>query len=153
MARMPLDNDDEGDDEMPQFISLIDILVVLIIFFLVTSAFKAPVRTWDIQLPADTYALSARPKKEQLVITLVPGPDPKRAETLIHLGTSWAGSREKATLTEVRTILADAAARPGKPTVRLDVDRKVQMESVAEILDLLRINELRDVSFRAKDRK
>ena len=152
MARMPLENDDEGDDEIPQFISLIDILVVLIIFFLVTSAFKQPVRTWDIELPPDTYAVSARPKKEQLIITLVPG-DPKRGETIIHLGSSWAGSREKATLAELRTMLADAAARPSKPTVRLDVDRKVQMESVAEVLDLLRINELHNVSFRARDRK
>jgi biopolymer transport protein ExbD len=151
MARLRLDDDDAADEEIPALISLIDILVVLIIFFLVTSAFKKPIRTWDINLPADTYAQSARPKPDEIVITFLPS-GATAGETMVHVASTWTGTREKATLGELRTILADAARRPAKPAVRLDVDRQVKMYQVAEVIDLLRTNGLQDVGFRAKDR-
>lgn len=152
MARMRLEDDDAGDEEIPALVSLIDILVVLIIFFLVTSAFKKPIRTWDIDLPADTYAHSERPAPDELVITFLPSGS-GAADTLVHVGSTWAGTREKATLGELRTILADAASRPSRPSVRLDVDRQVRMYQVAEVIDMLRTNGLQDVAFRARDRR
>jgi biopolymer transport protein ExbD len=154
MARMRLEDDDAADEEIPALVSLIDILVVLIIFFLVTSAFKKPIRTWDIDLPADTYAQSARPKPDEVVITFLPSAaSAGAADTLVHVASTWTGTREKATLGELRTILADAAQRPSKPAIRLDVDRQVRMYQVAEVIDLLRTNGLQDVAFRARDRK
>lgn len=152
MARMRLDDDDAADEEIPALVSMIDILVVLIIFFLVTSAFKQPIRTWDIDLPADTYAHSARPKLDEVVITFLPAVG-TAGDTTVHVASSWTGTREKATMGELRSILADAARRPEKPSVRLDVDRQVRMYQVAEVVDLLRTNGLQDVAFRARDRR
>lgn len=152
MARLRLDDDDAADEEIPALVSLIDILVVLIIFFLVTSAFKKPIRTWDVNLPADTYAQSERPAPDEMVITFMPS-SANAGDTVVHVGSTWSGTREKATLGELRTLLADAARRPAKPSVRLDVDRDVRMYQVAEVLDLLRTNGLQDVAFRARDRR
>lgn len=152
MARMRLDDDDAADEEIPALVSLIDILVVLIIFFLVTSAFKKPIRTWDIDLPADTYAHSVRSKPDEVVITFLPS-GANAGDTLVHVASSWTGTREKASLGELRTILADAAQRPLKPAIRLDVDKQVRMYQVAEVIDLLRTNGLQDIGFRARDRK
>lgn len=142
--RIRRDEEEAGEEEI-MITPLVDVVFLLLIFFLVTASLKKPTREWDIDLPADTYATAGKFRKNEVIITFMP-------DGTMHVADKVGGTREKAGMTELRKVLEQAAQQVPRPHVRLDADRNVKLGTVAEVVDILRNYELRDISFRAKDR-
>jgi len=52
----------------------------------------------------------------------------------------------------LRKVFFQAQAKMTRPTVRMEIDRSVPYFAVAEVIDSLYSFNLRDISFRARDR-
>jgi biopolymer transport protein ExbD len=107
-------------------VSLIDILAILLIFFIVTTTFKTSVPQLEINLPESrTAAASAAPNKEPLILRvkdldqLTLGPD---VVTIEELSARLRASREK---------------EPDRP-IAMQADREAPFGVVVQVLDALK---------------
>ena len=155
--------DEEPGEEEIMIVPLVDIVFLLLIFFLVTSSFRKPIREWDINLPESTYAAKGKYRNDEMVIIFMAKQDPKsgRVQVWKNLVYAWAKTatepagkevKENISETELRTVFMQAQSRMTRPTIRLEIDRSVPYYAVTEVLDSLYSFNLRDVSFRARDR-
>ena len=149
MPRKRRRDEEEAGEEEIMITPLVDVVFLLLIFFLVTAALKKPTRIWDINLPAETYATSGRFTPDEIILTFMPD---KGGESAFHVSDKAGGTRENVSMTELRKVLSAASSRTPRPQVRIDADTSVRMYRVAEIMDVLRNYQLRDVAFRAHDR-
>ena len=156
------DEDEPGEEEI-MIVPLVDIVFLLLIFFLVTSSFRKPIREWDINLPDSTYASKGKFRNDELVIVFMARQDPKsgKVEVWKNLVYAWSKTasdpggkeiKENISETELRKVFFLAQSKMTRPTVRMEIDRSVPYFSVAEVLDSLYSFNLRDVTFRARDR-
>jgi len=143
MARLFREEDEPGEEEI-MIVPLIDIVFLLLIFFLVTASMKKPIREWDIRMPTASYATKGRFHGDELVITFT-GKE-------IHLASTLGGAKEKVSQTEMRTAFKAAGERTPRPHVRIEADGSVPMREVAKVIDTLAAYDLREISFRANDR-
>ena len=156
------DQDEPGEEEI-MIVPLVDIVFLLLIFFLVTSSFRKPIREWDINLPESTYAAKGKYRNDEMTIIFMAKQDAKsgRVQVWKNLVYAWSKTADQAagkevkeniSETELRKVFFQAQARMTRPTVRLEIDRSVPYFAVAEVLDSLYSFNLRDISFRARDR-
>lgn len=156
------DEDEPGEEEI-MIVPLVDIVFLLLIFFLVTSSFRKPIREWDVSLPESTYAEKGKYRNDELVIAFMAKQDAKtgKVEVWKNLVYAWSKTatdpggkeiKENISETEMRKVFYQAQQKMTRPTVRMEIDRSVPYFAVAEVLDSLYSFHLRDVSFRARDR-
>ena len=142
---------------------MVDMTFLLLIFFLVTSSFRKPIREWDINLPESTYAAKGKYRNDEMTIVFMAKQDAKsgRVQVWKNLVYAWSKTADEAagkevkeniSETELRKVFFQAQGRMTRPTVRLEIDRSVPYFAVAEVLDSLYSFNLRDISFRARDR-
>jgi biopolymer transport protein ExbD len=107
-------------DEMPNLnlTSLIDVVFLLIVFFMTASKFTDPTRDVDLKLPevAQGDSLSVAPKARSVAI---------RADGRIEL------DKEPVTLEELKTRLAEAITAGPSPTVVILGDAGCPFQHVA----------------------
>ena len=116
-------------------VPLIDVLMVLIIFFLVTMQFQ-DLRALNVKLPKIDSAGSNLLRNE-LVVSI-------DSEGLIYLN----GKRvEEKSIVE---LFEKTAKLPGKPTILLVADEDVSLKFVTKIVDLCRKNGLEDFRLQAR---
>jgi len=156
------DEEEPGEEEI-MIVPLVDIVFLLLIFFLVTSSFRKPIREWDISLPESTYAARGKYRNDELVIAFMAKQDPKSGKVevwknLVYAWSKTAGdpggkeTKENISETELRKVFFRAQSKMTRPTVRMEIDRSVPYFAVAEVIDSLYSFNLRDISFRARDR-
>lgn len=116
-------------------VPLIDVLMVLIIFFLVTMQFQ-DLRALNVKLPKIESAGSNIIRNE-LVISVV-----KEGETFVN--------GNKADKESLSKILKTSASLKQKPTVLVVADENVPLKFVTEIVDLCRLNNLEDFRLQAR---
>ncbi|GDY13889.1 hypothetical protein LBMAG53_27670 [Planctomycetota bacterium] len=161
-ANRGYDEEEPGEEEI-MIVPLVDIVFLLLIFFIVTSSFRKPIREWDVKLPDSTYAAKGKFRNDELVIAFLAKQDAKSGKIQVWKNLVYAWSKtptdpggkevkENVTETEMRKVFFAAQSKMTRPVVRMEIDRSVPYFAVAEVLDSLHSFNLRDVTFRARDR-
>ena len=116
-------------------VPLIDVLMVLIIFFLVTMQFQ-DLRALNVKLPKIESAGSNMIQNE-LIISIE-----EKGETVVN--------GNETTLPDLKKILKSSSQLQKKPLVLVVADENVPLKHVTEVVDLCRLNNLED--FRLQSR-
>ena len=116
-------------------VPLIDVLMVLIIFFLVTMQFR-DLRALNVRLPKIESAGSNLIRNE-LIISIK-----KKGETFVNGNEANRADLEK--------LLISSSKLSQKPLVLVVADENVPLKFVTEIVDLCRLNNLEDFRLQAR---
>ena len=116
-------------------VPLIDVLMVLIIFFLVTMQFK-DLRALNVKLPKIETAGSNLIKNE-LVIS-------------VSQNGLYAVDGQKVSVDKLQKIFSSASLLQKKPTVLVVADEESPLKHVTEVVDLCRKNGLEDFRLQAR---
>lgn len=116
-------------------VPLIDVLMVLIIFFLVTMQFR-DLRALNVKLPKIDTAGSNLVKNELVISITVEGEFFVNAKPVVY--------------EELISILQLNSSLPNKPIILIVADEDVPLKHVTEVVDLCRKNDLED--FRLQSR-
>lgn len=108
---------------------LIDMVFMLLIFFLVTSSFKKDQLALLLKLPKSEQGAGTEKKTEQLTIELS--------------DSDIAVNGKKATMEELPELFKGAKK---EALVNLRVDGDVKYQRLVKILDLLQLNKLENIS-------
>ncbi|KAA1260292.1 biopolymer transport protein ExbD [Rubripirellula obstinata] len=103
---------------------LIDVVFLLLIFFLVTSEFEDEERRLDIVLPTATSAMPMTSKPREIVVDIDAS------------GNIYVGGKLKA-LTELQSVLELAVAEnPTSQTVVIRSDHRTSFQPVVSVMDV-----------------
>ena len=116
-------------------VPLIDVLMVLIIFFLVTMQFR-DLRSLNVRLPKIESAGSNLIRNE-LIISIK-----EKGETFVNGNEANRADLEK--------LLISSSKLSQKPLVLVVADENVPLKFVTEIVDLCRLNNLEDFRLQAR---
>jgi biopolymer transport protein ExbD len=116
-------------------VPLIDVLMVLIIFFLVTMQFQ-DLRAINVKLPKIESAGSNLVRNE-LIISIK-----EKGETFVNGNQTDRADLEK--------LLKASSSLKKKPMVLVVADENVPLKFVTEVVDLCRLNELVDFRLQAR---
>lgn len=116
-------------------VPLIDVLMVLIIFFLVTMQFQ-DLRALNVKLPRIESA-GSNVIRNELIISIK-----EKGETFVN--------GNEINIEDLEKILQSSAKLQQKPMVLLVADENVPLKHVTEVVDLCRLNKLED--FRLQSR-
>ena len=116
-------------------VPLIDVLMVLIIFFLVTMQFK-DLRALNVKLPKIETAGSNLIKNELII--------------LISKNGEYAVDDQKVSVDKLQKLFTSASLLPMKPTVLVVADEESPLKHVTEVVDLCRKNGLEDFRLQAR---
>ena len=116
-------------------VPLIDVLMVLIIFFLVTMQFQ-DLRALNVKLPKIESA-GSNVIRNELIISIK-----EKGQTFLN--------GNEINIKDLKNILKSSAKLQQKPMVLLVADENVQLKHVTQVVDLCRLNKLED--FRLQSR-
>ena len=116
-------------------VPLIDVLMVLIIFFLVTMQFQ-DLRALNVKLPKSESA-GSNVIRNELIISIK-----EKGQTFLN--------GNEINIKDLKKILQSSAKLQQKPMVLLVADENVQLKHVTQVVDLCRLNKLED--FRLQSR-
>jgi len=121
------------EDEMEiNLIPMIDIMLILLIFFMVATTIKHSEKSLQIELPKSAAAMD-QPLNDGL---LVLGVDAE--------GNKYIGS-EKMTTSMLHDRIRSAAQKDSTQPVQVDADRKTPYEQVVEVIELCQFEGLHNV--------
>ena len=116
-------------------VPLIDVLMVLIIFFLVTMQFK-DLRALNVKLPKIETAGSNLIKNELIISVSKNG--------------LYAVDGQKVSIDKLQKIFSSASLLQKKPTVLVVADEESPLKHVTQVVDLCRKNGLEDFRLQAR---
>lgn len=129
------------DEEMEiNLIPMIDIMLILLIFFMVATTIKSTDKTLPIELPHSAASIDTQPDESLLVIGLD------------ATGNKYLAA-DKVTTDVLHERIRQAAALNKEQTVRVDADRLTPYEHVVEVVELCQFEGLRNISLRTRDTK
>ena len=138
LINMPqVSNSSNGRRRRPKIdvVPLIDVLMVLIIFFLVTMQFQ-DLRALNVKLPKIETA-GSNVIRNELIISIK-----DKGETFVN-GNETSSD-------ELEVLLQKSSKLPKKPLVLVVADENVPLKFVTKVVDLCRLNNLED--FRLQSR-
>lgn len=135
---MRLQKNSDGDGIEVSMSPLIDCVFLLLIFFLVTTMLKKKNKDIDIALPASSSALEMPIDDSMVVIGI------DRRGKLYFDGSP-------STRMQMRDHLLQISQSTPNQGIRLDCDRKSDIASVAEVIDLCNFYSLKNVGVRTYD--
>jgi len=133
---MKIRNDHEENFELP-LVPMIDMMLVLLIFFMVATTLKVTQPEIPVQLADSAASIAVKEEPNIIVIGL----DKSGQKYLNGVLTSTS---------ELQNRLKDAAAKDITQPVRLDVDRDIPFDKVIEVLDLCQFEGLKNVGFHTR---
>ena len=127
------------DDEMElNLIPMIDVMLILLIFFMVATTIKHGEKALPIELPKAEAAATQTPVENLLVI----GVD--------QAGNKYVGG-ERVTTDALHERIRDAGQQSQEQPVRIDADRHTSYENIIEVVQLCQFEHLRNVSLHTQD--
>ena len=118
---------------------LIDVVFLLLIFFLVTSEFEEEESRLDIVLPTATSAVPMTGQPQEVVIDV-------DREGVIYL------RGRETSLEELESMLKAAADRnPGKQSAIIRADRETAFQPVVSVMDVCNRSDVSDYSVTTKE--
>ena len=137
----------EGEEEKPavEMIPLIDMVFLLLIFFLVTASLKKPHKELAIRLPTAGYAKLAKYEKEgQFIISIT-----RNGTRFLDDGKEFLNQAPVSRDELVQALYRLSREKPDVP-IRLDIDRNVRWWHVMDMADTLELYGLRNVQLRSQ---
>ena len=125
--------------------SLMDLVFLLLIFFIVTASLKKPQKALKITMPTAAHATDVR-LQEEVVISITEG-----GERYIHDGVKYSNQApaNRAQLLAVMQQVKEKRSKGRNVVVRLDIDQDVKYAHLMEILDNLYFLGIDAVYFRS----
>lgn len=118
---------------------LIDVVFLLLIFFLVTSEFEEEERTLDIELPTATSAIPMVGKPRSIIVDVDQSGD-------VFVGGNEVG------VAELQQLLENAVSRnPAGQSVIIRADYRSQFQPVVSVMDVCNRSGVRDYTVTTKD--
>ncbi|WP_146390268.1 ExbD/TolR family protein [Allorhodopirellula solitaria] len=118
---------------------LIDVVFLLLIFFLVTSEFEDEERQLDIVLPSATSAVPMTSKPREIVVDI-----DEEGKIYLH--------GEETPLAEFETLLEEAvASNPTNQTVVIRADQMSSFQPVVSVMDVCNRTGVSDYSVTTQD--
>ena len=127
----------QEEDYSFQLISMTDLVFLLLIFFMVTTSFVDFTRRLDIELPESKQSAQAEQKQDFLVEVGV--------EKDIRL------NGQPISLQELERRLKAGGARPGRPTLTIKADKRLDYGFVVQIMGSSFAAGIRDISVAVKE--
>jgi len=126
----------EAQEDSFQLAPLIDIVFLLLVFFIVTRALAAQEKETPIELPKTTSAVTRRREKLDIVVNIT-----RAGEIHIH--------NQRYSVEKLRKVLVDIqeSARTVPVSVIIRADGKSLHEDVVKVLDACAAAKLKNVSF------
>ncbi len=109
---------------------LIDVVFILLIFFIITSSFKKDKYTLNLELPNSKSAAKIISKKE-ISLEL-------NEKNLVYMN-------KIVSFNKLQTLLINIQDK--KQSIMINIDKKVPYQRVIKLLDLLQKNNLNNISF------
>lgn len=127
------------DEEMEiNLIPMIDIMLILLIFFMVATTIKHSEKALPIELPNSAASI-----------------DVKTEAGLIVVGLDAAGNKylsgERVTTDALHQRLRQAAQANARQEIRVDADRKTPYENLVEVVELCQFEGLRNISLHTRN--
>lgn len=127
------------DEEMElNLIPMIDVMLILLIFFMVATTIKHAEKALPIELPNSSASIDMQVQEKLMVLGLDAS------------GNKYIGSERVAT-DALHQRLRDAAAANPKQEIRIDADRKTPYEFVVEVVELCQFEGLRNLQLHTRD--
>ena len=133
---------DEGNPEVPMT-PMIDMVFLLLIFFLVTASLKKPHKELAIDLPNVGHAKMAKYQEEFIISVTADG------DWYVDDGDKYRNQAPVHRHEMIKLLQTIANERPDLP-IRLDIDRRVQYFHLMDMMDTLELYGLRNVQLRSK---
>ncbi|MEM6822221.1 MAG: biopolymer transporter ExbD [Verrucomicrobiota bacterium] len=118
-------------------VSMIDILSILLIFFIVTTTFKKAEPKVDINLPESTQATEQENTNEPVTIYIT-------QENLIYVGT------EEVTLDKLSIVLKEQKLANAERTFALEADEGIELGFFVKVMDAAKEAGLADLSLHTR---
>lgn len=118
---------------VPVILPLIDILAILLIFFIVTTTFKKNPPRLQINLPESTTAVETPGEEQEPLLLQI------KSDTEIALGDELLGPEEL-----VGALQRTVAESPGRPIV-MQADKEAPFGTVVQVLDALRAAGIKNI--------
>ena len=126
------------EDEMEiNLIPMIDVMLILLIFFMVATTIKHSEKALPIDLPKSAAAMDQPPNDHLLVL----GVDEK--------GHKYIGSTP-VTTDQLHKQIRSAAEKDNTQPIRIDADRMAHYEEVVEVLELCQFEGLHNVKLHTR---
>ncbi len=133
---MRIRHDHEENFELP-LVPMIDVMMVLLIFFMVATTLKVTQTELPVILPESAASLEVPVESNVLVI----GID--------QTGRKYIDGNPTTT-EDLHLRLQKAAAQGANQPVRLDIDRNTRYEQIIEVLELCQFEGLKNVGFHTR---
>ena len=134
MSRRRRHSDEETEINL---IPMIDIMLILLIFFMVATTIKHSEKALPIELPHSAASI-----------------DIKSEPTLVVLGLDAAGNKyfgaERVTTDALHERLREVAQANPKQEIRVDADRKTPYENLVEVVELCQFEGLKNISLHTR---
>ncbi len=141
---MLLHNTNEEDLDVPMT-PMIDLVFLLLIFFLVTASLKKPTKVIPLEMPTAKHAVDSKFMTETIITIDADG------NRFVHDGENYF-NQVKISRREMAEILhtLQQVHLEGEPVaIRLDVDRRTQYLHLMDMTDMLETYGLRNVRLRS----
>ena len=135
-------HEEEGGVQMT---SLMDLVFLLLIFFIVTASLKKPQKALKISMPTAAHAIDVRLQQE-VVISVTSG-----GERYVHDGVKY-NNQAPVSRSQLMAVMNEVAAKRSEGrnvVIRLDIDQSVQFTHIMDLLDNLHFLGLDVVYFRS----
>jgi biopolymer transport protein ExbD len=135
---------DEGEEEGAlQMTSFMDLVFLLVVFFIVTASLKKPQKVLPVEMPRATHARDMRLHRE-VVITVTQEGDRYLHDDKKHFNQAPVGRGE------MMEFLRSVAEENRDTPIRLDIDRRAPYFQIMDVVDNLELYGLRKVYMRSK---
>ncbi len=119
---MRIRDDDTMKDFQLNLTSLMDVLLILLVFFMVATTFLDPEKSMEVDLPEAESGTPTTEQKDEITINVL------EDGSMVVSGTPMDDAGLKASLTQ-------AAARDPKTPVTIRGDRAVRHEKIVHVMD------------------
>ncbi|MFA7344262.1 MAG: biopolymer transporter ExbD [Terrimicrobiaceae bacterium] len=133
---MRIRNDQEEHFDLP-LVPMIDMMLVLLIFFMVATTLKVTQPQLPVELPESAASLDVKVDPQTLVIGI------DRA------GVKYVDGNPTTTEDMARR-LRNEAGKDRSQAIRLDIDRETRYEQIVEVLELCQFEGLKNVGFHTR---
>jgi len=133
-------DEEEGNVQMTSFM---DLVFLLLIFFIVTASLKKPQKTLPIDMPRATHARYTKVNKE-IIISVT-----KDGERYLHDDRKYF-NQAPIGRAELMEYLRAVAEKDRTTPVRVDIDRHTPYLHIMDLVDNLELYGLRSVYLRSK---
>jgi biopolymer transport protein ExbD len=135
---MLIRREDESEDIALQMAPLIDIVFLLLIFFLVTASLKKPHKEIPVEFAHAGGANTAKALKNEVIITID------------RQGNFYLGAQGKVSTQQVLKKLNQVALRDPTTRIRIDCDKRAEFQRVVQIINACRVQQLKNLAIRTK---